>query len=400
MKKIIRILLPIILVVGIIYVAIYNPEIIKEKAHSVYLFYEDKFGEKLEPYDSNFKVNSLSVKTDSYYYNTLTDSQKNIYNYVAHGVKSLSNDVYVNGYEYIDEETTSKDVEKAVYRFSLDHPEVFYLNDKYVISTNTNIFTTKLKISFTYTVASNGELDEKINKIETVINEILSKSNEKENDFDKELYLHDYLASNVKYYSYEDESKIPAVCHTMYGALVDKVCVCDGYSKALKLLLNMSDIESIISTGNLKDESHAWNLVKIDDMWYNVDVTSDKSIKYNEKTYIVHSYFNITDELIKSSHSIDNEDIIPKATSNDMNYYIKLGKNISSKDAFNDKFGSLLKNNDNELLLEFSTDYTDVPNKISSALSNKFYNSEYVDKNTSKFSYYNILNTYVLLKMK
>ena len=158
-------------------------------------------------------------------------------------------------------------------------------------------------------------------------------------------------------------------------------------------------MDCIVVTGKLKKESHAWNMVKLDDNWYNLDTTSDKSVKTSDKNYVIHSYFNINNDLILNTHSFDNKEILPFADSMDKNYYILNNKVISKTEIFNDKFTEILNNNDNQELLEFSTDEIGVPEKIAKSLSYKNYDSGYVDKNSSKFSYYNVLNTYILLKL-
>jgi hypothetical protein len=399
MKKVLYVFIMCSILIGITTAVYFNPQFIQENAKKIYTKYEEKFGEKIEDYNGDFLINELSVKGNDYYYNTLTDNQKKAYTSIANAVKNLETDVELKNYEYIDEDTTSEDVELVVFRFLLDHPEVFYIDEKYLISTNSNIFTTKVNITFTYLVSSQDELNEKITEISNNMEKIMKNIDENEDDFQKELVIHDYIGKITTYYEYENVEDIPTNCHNIYGALVEKLCVCDGFAKSMKILLNKCNIESILVTGALKDESHEWNLVKLNDKWYNLDLTSDKSITYNKNSYVIHAYFNITDELISKTHTFDNKELLPTANETESNYFIVNNKNIQKLDDFNEKFENILTNNKNEDLLEFSTEYVDVPNKISNVLSHNYYDSEYIDKNSSKFSYYNVLNTYILLKL-
>jgi hypothetical protein len=60
-------------------------------------------------------------------------------------------------------------------------------------------------------------------------------------------------------------------------ALTDCV-VCEGYSQAMKALMNMAEVPCIVVTGEPEswDESgHAWNKVYLDGNWYNLDITWD-----------------------------------------------------------------------------------------------------------------------------
>lgn len=400
MKKVIYVFILCVILISITYYGYTHPNFINNIVKKGHEIYEEKFGDKLPEYSSDFLINDLVKKSDTYYYNTLSDNQKKIYISIANAVKNLDDNFELTGYEYIDEKTASDDIEIAVYRFLLDHPEVFYTNDKYIISTKTNVFGTKINLTFEYLVGSQEELNVKIGEINSSIKKILSNITDKNNKFSTELEIHDYIAKNTIYYEYDNIDDIPINCHNIYGALVENSAVCDGFSKSMKLLLNKCNIETIVVTGNLKNESHAWNLVKIDDNWYNLDLTSDKSIKDENNSYVIHSYFNITDELILQSHTFDDKEILPESTVTNMNYYAIKDKIINNTDIFQEKFAGILNNSKSEDVLEFSTNVTNVPNKISEELSYRHYNSEYVDKNSSKFSYYNVLNTYILLKIR
>lgn len=399
MKKVIYVFIVCLILLSFTFYFYMNKDLSSNLFKKVYDKYEEKFGEKLEPYDTNFVINGLSKKSDNYYYNTLSEGQKAIYTSIANAVKNLNNNFKLVGYEYLDETTTNKDIEVALYRFLLDHPEVFYINDKYTISTSTSIFGTKVNLVFEYLVSSQEELDTKIEKINNAIGDVMANVKEDYNEYETELAIHDYLGKNIEYYEYEKIEDIPQNCHNIYGALVEKKAVCDGFSKSLKLLLERENISTIVVTGNLKNESHAWNKVKLDDNWYNLDLTSDKSIKTDKKSYVIHSYFNITDKLILKTHSVDNEELHPKAEKTDKNYYYVAKKVIEKSDNFSDKFSDILSKNDNGDLLEFLCEDSGVPDKIANSLSYRHYDSGYVDKNSSKFSYYNVLNTYILLKL-
>jgi transglutaminase/protease-like cytokinesis protein 3 len=69
----------------------------------------------------------------------------------------------------------------------------------------------------------------------------------------------------------------------MYGALINKSCVCEGYSESFKFLMDALDIPSTIVIGKAtnsegKTESHSWNYVQINDIWYAIDCTWDDPI--------------------------------------------------------------------------------------------------------------------------
>ena len=65
---------------------------------------------------------------------------------------------------------------------------------------------------------------------------------------------------------------------TMYGALVYGRATCQGYAVAAYRMLREAGVDARILTGTAvapdgSEEQHAWNLVRIGDAWYNLDLT-------------------------------------------------------------------------------------------------------------------------------
>lgn len=394
MKKIfIFLLICLGIVAGVLYFTV-NPDAISNLAYSISNVFETPYDE----YNEEFKINEIKISENSYYYNKLTEQQKNIYTAIANGVKSLTNDVKLKKYEYIDSETTMKDVEVALHKFLLDHPEVYYMDDKYTVSTKTGITGTGVIVGLTYQFGSIEELNNSIARLNSKFDEILNEATiEKGKDFENEQKIHDVLSKKVTYYEYEDLSKIPSKYHTIEGTLTENLAVCDGLAKTFQILLDKVGIKSIIVSGSLNGTSHAWNMVQLEDGWYHTDITSDNSIK-TEKKVVFHSYFNINTETIKKTHVISEEDIIPESTSTKYNFYEYTGKNIVSGDNFANKLKEIISKNSDENLLEYKVNgFDNVPEKTIDVLrKNKF--TDYLETKSTKFIYYNVLDTYIVLK--
>lgn len=393
MKKVLIILVICVLAVVGVSVVINNQTIRDGLSKFISGFYN----ENLEEYSNDFEINRLRIKNQDFYYNTLNNECKNVYTAIANATKDLKESVKVNEYEYIDNQKALEDVEIAMNAFFADHPEVFYVNNQYTIVTSKILFKDVISVNLTYSVASKSELEEKIVAIEKSIDNIMNGvvSN---NPIEMQIYLHDNVAKNTEYYDYTKIEDVPQDCHNIYGAFINNKAVCDGFTKAMQILLNKKDIESISVLGKLETQSHAWNLVKLNDNWYHMDLTSNKSIKEtkNNEPIILHSYFNITTEEISKTHTIENAEFIPKCTSDEYNYYKYKDKHITSEDDFNNKLVKLLKNNEDPNLLEFKvTGISGVPEKIVNTLSKNRYN-EYISSN--RITYYNILDTYSIIK--
>lgn len=357
----------------------------------------DSYTQEELPYTTDFVINDIDIKSEDYYFNTLDSNCQAIYKSLANAVKNLDTDFFIKDYIFESIEITMEDVETTMHKFLLDHPEVFYLNEKYTVSTSQNLLGDKVSLNVSYSVSSKQDLDIKIVQIKNSIQEIINTANVGVGTtFEKEIRLHDILAKKVKYYEYGNIQQIPNSAHNIYGAFVENTAVCDGLSKAMQVLLDKIDVESIIVTGTLDNEAHAWNMIKLDNKWYNLDVTSDKSIK--ENNVVVHSYFNITTEEIKKTHTIDEVGLVPVASSEEYNYFVKLDKVITSRDNFDIKLQNILNNNMDSEKVEYKVEnVSEVPEKTIKVLRDGRY-YEYLDENMTRFVYYNILDNYVIVK--
>lgn len=127
-------------------------------------------------------------------------------------------------------------------------------------------------------------------------------------DEDKEKIAHDIIASNTIY-------KLSAAnSQSAYSLVVNGQTVCAGYAGTMQLLLNAAGVETIEVTS----DSHGWNMVKLHDKWYVVDVTwDDRDGSGNSYDY---QYYNKSiDTILKNdsdkSHIRQNwyDDYLPEA---------------------------------------------------------------------------------------
>ena len=100
-------------------------------------------------------------------------------------------------------------------------------------------------------------------------------------DEEKAYRLGRYLAKNIDYY-------LPGHEQHLYGTLFNKKTVCGGYSKTYAVLCRYVGIECDYVLAD-KIGNHAWNLIKLGDYWYVVDIT-DAAVGKNGKG-ITYSFF-------------------------------------------------------------------------------------------------------------
>lgn len=69
--------------------------------------------------------------------------------------------------------------------------------------------------------------------------------------------------------------EVDGTCRNLENGLLYGKCVCAGYAEILRNALFMVNIDNVQVSGTTKNARHAWNKVKLDGVWYNVDATWD-----------------------------------------------------------------------------------------------------------------------------
>lgn len=89
----------------------------------------------------------------------------------------------------------------------------------------------------------------------------------------------------------DEENKIKtnrsATSRNLIGGLLEGKCVCAGYAEIMRNILPCVGMEAVIKRG----DRHAWNQVKINDEWFNIDLTWDRDriVKGQEPVYLLKS---------------------------------------------------------------------------------------------------------------
>ena len=254
---------------------------------------------KLSVDTSNTQLVQNKEYQNKYLYKQLGDDEKIIYEKLYDNKEKLKTGTYKIEfgnifYDLLSQENGSdklqEEYQTAIEAFTYDNPDVFYIDvtKMYInIETIQKIFSTKYNVYInsakdpTYLLdgfTSKEQIDQCESQVIAVKNQILNQIAGK-NDIEKMRYIHDYLVDTIEY----DQKFVEKNIYNIYGALVSKTCVCEGYAKASQYLLNEAGLENIIITGTAtnsdgKTENHAWNYVNIDEKWYAIDTTWDDPI--------------------------------------------------------------------------------------------------------------------------
>ena len=86
----------------------------------------------------------------------------------------------------------------------------------------------------------------------------------------------------------------------MYGAFINKVAVCQGYTLAYKFLLNKLGVQSYACASN--GLNHVWNIVYLNGEKYHVDLTWDDILPDTYGQSLHENFLVSTDKLIQNGH--------------------------------------------------------------------------------------------------
>lgn len=246
----------------------------------------------------NSDVNYNNINIDKYFYNQLDEYSKKMYKAFESNKENMKTGTYKvefgDGFSDLLNSSEGQDLlgkyyQSAIEAYIYDNPDVIYLspNKMYL---NIETTTTENKKSYNVYVnngnqanylvdefSSKSEVDEAISQIEEVKNQIMQKRTG--NTYKDIKMVHDYLVDTVEY----DTTISKPHIYNVYGALINKQAVCEGYARAFKYLMDNLGINCTLVIGKGrntegKTENHAWNYVQLGEKWYAIDCTWDDPV--------------------------------------------------------------------------------------------------------------------------
>lgn len=238
-----------------------------------------------------------------YYRTQLTPAEKEIYDKAVHAMENCKDEIMI---PYIKPE----EVRRILTAVDLDQPQLFYVRFHEILF---GYIGSRSLLNFFY--GNKGSvLEAKRKKIREAAALILKEMHQAYPQ-DPFLFLHDHLVRNTVYGEKEGREDD---AHSIYGALIDHECVCEGYAKAYKYLCALSSLQCMVVTGRADvphetPGAHAWNMICENGHLFHVDVTFDHLIKGK---YCSRSYYRLNEKQILNDHSFDPLFRIPYSSQN------------------------------------------------------------------------------------
>lgn len=346
MKKIIRTLFIIILIIAGIYLN--NNSTITNKIINMANKYtndlkdfissgkliSDKDLNSLKDSNIDYSTYSVNIET-SPYYSMLDENEKDLYKQIYANADNLKKTFVPK------QNITKNELEETIIAVYNDSPELFWIDTSYSYKYLISGKIAQVTLNYNSTA---DDIESSKYLFNQATNKIINEANNYNNNYDKEKFVHDYiLEKNI----YDINNKLN---QSAYSALVNGKTVCAGYSRAFQYIMNKLNITTYYVTGKSQGESHAWNIVKLGNGYYNIDLTWDdgKIITYN--------YFNKTDYEFSKTHERSEKSInLPSCNATTYKYkkpYINNSTNNYDKEYIKNhtkkKSTQVIINNDDE----------------------------------------------------
>jgi len=214
------------------------------------------------------------------YYNMLDDKLQHLYRQIYANAEALN-----QSFAPIEDVSASQ-LKNAFTAVFCDQPQLFWLDTAYACKNTPAGKCVEIDLQFNNTAQ---DLDSSKQSFQSAANEIISGASGLGSDYDKEVYVHDALLDNITY------NLGAPMNQSAYSALVNGQTVCAGYARAFQYIMEQMGIPCYYCMG-YAGESHAWNIISLDDGYYNVDSTWDDT---EPNTY---DYFNKSDNDFNQNH--------------------------------------------------------------------------------------------------
>jgi len=192
----------------------------------------------------------------------------------------------------------------------MDHPELIHYGYATIASTNDK---NTLDIRFTYAISDKEMYKRALDEVKTVLDDAKIKTSNM-NEYEKAKYVYDWLARHNTYGNVDNPMNQSA-----YSAInAGESPVCAGYAKASQLMFQAVGLNSLLVTGLLDNGGHEWNVVQIDNKFYNYDVTISSTGKGITNGGIIYAGFLFSNE---DGYDIDYSSMVPKRNGKKYLYY-------------------------------------------------------------------------------
>ncbi|MCR4598989.1 MAG: hypothetical protein K5678_08155 [Acetatifactor sp.] len=253
-----------------------------------------KANRSMRDYKRSVSVEIINNAKEYFVYDKLTKEQQGIYDayyLLAQDPTTQENIVSFQTSVDINSEAIRAELFMPMLALVYDHPELWWMNPwngtaavGWGVGDQKNGKTT-IYAGFTQTYPT---FEKDVAAFNKSVQQFLSGIDRNASEEKIALQVHDKLIDWVTYDEQVLQEGLVDFAHTAFGPIVANsrggahLCVCDGYSQGYVYLLQQLGVMAAVVIGPVSNAGadgqmglHAWNIVRIDGRWYEVDTTWD-----------------------------------------------------------------------------------------------------------------------------
>ena len=287
---------------------------------------------------------------EEYYFNNLPSSYNEAYRELYSRLCAGEDSAQIYAQVSVD------DFWKAYYSVLADHPELFWIGSSAQVQSNA---VTGMVASYTIesTVPENERPATRA-MLEAAADECIRQTDPTWSDYGRIKSVYEYLINTVEYNAGAPDNQC------IQSALLNHQSVCAGYAKAFQYICHRMGYFCTYVTGKIiGGGDHAWNIVRIGDNYYQVDVTWGDPVFAGSMedgtgiTLMNYNYLCCTDQEILTTHTPEGLVTFPPCTDDSYNYYKINGMYYESwdKDVIYQALMDSVHNGEAAIVMKFGT---------------------------------------------
>ena len=198
-------------------------------------------------------------------------------------------------------------------------------------SVSTTSYSGAARVTYTYYMNYYTTAEQEKQLTSAVTSALASLNLDGKTEAEKVVAIHNYICDHVDY-DYDGLSDSSnTVKYTAYGALCNGKAVCNGYAVLFYRMCKEAGLSVRIISGTANGGSHAWNIVKVGDVYYAVDSTWDGQNAQTLDQYLLKSEKDFSADHTRSAEYTTEEfnDAYPMALNS---YYEKTFNDSLNRD--------------------------------------------------------------------
>lgn len=261
---------------------------------------------------------TCDVDVRKFYYEQLNDIEKEIYDSLMNSKELFIENEEVLCYSYSAEKGYDQIYEeyatRAFFAYLYDNPMAtmwvnsvsfktginsVYVNGEYSHLESIELYIIPQEENGRYAdFATSDETRKAIAEVESEVYSFVETLTGTEEE--KYTKIHDWIIEGAEY----DETGTASNLRSVYGAIIQKNCVCAGFAYAYKYVADVAGLNVLYVNGIGDGGAHAWNHVFVNGEWKLVDVTWDVNpimVGY-ENGVTIKEYINEEGDLVIEQH--------------------------------------------------------------------------------------------------